>query len=65
MVIKTYKCNLCREEVNKSNLLEMYWKCDIIPQRYILSPIGSEDRCDKHICKECMQMIKDYKPIGH
>lgn len=55
-----YKCDLCKEIKTKELLTALYWKCDIIPQRYVLNDFI--DSCDKHICTSCIHLIKDYNP---
>jgi hypothetical protein len=56
MKIVKYKCNLCQEEKERAELTAFYFKCDIMPQRYILTK-SKIDECDKHICDECIQII--------
>lgn len=58
MKIITYKCDLCKEDKKKDDLKAFYFKCDIIPQRYVLVPISPDNECDKHICKRCIEVIK-------
>ena len=53
-----YFCNLCGEKTEKENLKTLYWKCDIIPQRYVLLNDGWKTS-DKHICKNCIKLIKE------
>ena len=52
-----YKCDLCKEEKNKTELTAFYFKCDIIPQRYVLDN-SKIDECDKHICHSCTDIIR-------
>lgn len=51
-----YCCDLCKETKPKAELNCMYFKCSIIPQRYILSK--DLDGSDKHICDDCIELIK-------
>lgn len=57
MVRIEYKCNLCEDVCDKSTLLCVYWKCDIIPQRYTL--VKDLTLADKHICVNCMRLIRE------
>lgn len=54
-----YHCDLCREEKEKSELKTLFFKSDIIPQRYVLLG-GNTDKSDKHICNDCIKLIKDF-----
>lgn len=54
-----YSCNLCRETKTVSELTALYFKCGIIPQRYVLDKSRVAD-CDKHICNGCIQIIKEH-----
>jgi hypothetical protein len=56
MKIVKYKCNLCQEEKERAELTAFYFKCDIIPQRYVLDK-SKIDECDKHICEKCIETI--------
>ena len=61
----SYKCDVCREDIKDlSNLRTIYWKSDIIPQRYILQDVRINDPLDKQICLDCIKMIKDFKIDG-
>ena len=55
--IEIYYCNLCGDKKEKQNLNTLYWKCDISPQRYVLIKNGVTNS-DKHICKECVEIIR-------
>lgn len=58
-----YKCDFCRETIKDLNKLRtIYWKSDIMPQRYVLVPVQSNDHLDKQICVNCLIMIKEFKP---
>lgn len=57
MKTTTYKCNLCLEVKNKSELLSMYWKSDKIPQGYVIH--DNVSKSDKHICVGCIDVIKN------
>lgn len=56
-----YTCNLCGFFENGNNakgkLKAFYFKCDMIPQGYILSE--NLDSSDKHLCNECIRIIKN------
>jgi len=52
----TYHCNLCREKKERTEIIAMYYKCDIIPQRYVLDK-SKIDECDNHICEQCISII--------
>lgn len=56
MITHIYTCNLCQEKVKKDELLALYFKCDIIPQQYILT--SKIDSSDRHICNNCIALIK-------
>lgn len=62
MIKTTYYCNLCKEEVERNELLTLYFKCDIIPQQYVLiEGINNINSSDKHICKKCVRLIKQWE----
>lgn len=52
-----YKCNMCLEVKPKEVLWSMYWKSDVFPQVYVLTK--NIDATDKHICYNCINVIKD------
>jgi len=52
----TYQCNLCTEQSPKENMIALYFKSDISPQRYVLDK-SKVDECDKHICTKCVSLI--------
>lgn len=54
-----YICDLCKEEKSKLDLACFYFKCDIIPQQYMV--VSNLDLSDKHICLSCIQTIKNSK----
>lgn len=56
MKITKFKCNLCEEDRDKTEFTAFYFKCDIIPQRYVLDK-SKINECDKHICENCIQTI--------
>lgn len=59
MRIITYKCDFCREEIKDlNNLKTIYWKSDILPQRYILKNVDKQEPTDKQICIDCIEMIR-------
>ena len=53
-----YKCNLCGEVQPPLSLLCLWWCSTSIPQTYILT--NNIDGSDKHICMDCIKLIKDY-----
>lgn len=53
----TYKCNLCRTEKQRDQLLCYYWASARVPQGYIVT--HNTDASDVHICKECFHTIKN------
>jgi len=53
-----YFCNLCGDKTEKEYLKTMYWKCDTVPQRYILLKDGWKTS-DKHVCECCIKLIKE------
>lgn len=53
-----YKCNLCGEVKQPEDMKCMYWCSNIIPQRYVIN--GSLDNSDKHICLDCLEVVKKY-----
>ena len=56
----SYKCDLCREQIKDlNNLRTVYFKCDILPQRYVLQKVSINDPLDKQICLDCIKMIKE------
>jgi len=58
----TYKCDFCREEIKDlTNLRTIYWKSDIMPQRYVLTEVRPNDPLDRQICLPCIKMIKEFK----
>lgn len=56
-----YKCNLCMEKKEYKDLLTVYYKCDILPQRFVLIPTKPHDHYDKQICHSCIEMIKTFE----
>lgn len=52
-----YTCNLCNEVKPSKDLLCFYFKCDIIPQQYVLT--NNVDSSGTHICKKCIDVIKN------
>ena len=57
-----YNCDFCREEIKDLNLLRtIYWKSDIMPQRYVLQSVSPNDPLDRQICLPCLRMIKEFK----
>ncbi len=58
MKITTYQCDLCKEVKPKQELHQLYWDSAKIPQSYTLLPSDSQDHCDRHICKTCVDIIK-------
>lgn len=53
-----YKCNMCGEVKQPKDLMCMYYKVDIIPQRFIIS--SDISKSDKHICLNCLKVVKEY-----
>lgn len=64
MKIVKYKCNLCNEDKKREELTAFYFKCDIIPQRYVLDKTKIND-CDTHICDDCLEAITGVKDIKY
>jgi len=56
----TYKCNLCWEPKERSELICLYLGVPKgeLKDRYHL--VENLDLSDKHICKECIEIIKNY-----
>jgi len=53
-----YFCNLCGEKKEPKELQTLVFKCDIIPQRYVILK-DSVNQSDKHICNNCVSLIKE------
>lgn len=59
MIKTTYYCNLCKEEIEKNKLLTLYFKCDILPQQYVLlEGVNNLNSSGKHICVDCVKLIR-------
>lgn len=57
MRIVTYKCDLCKEEIQDLEKLKtVYW--NIVNHSYTLIPVIKSDHYDKQICLSCIEMIK-------
>lgn len=52
-----YYCDLCKEKKPNTELRALYWKCDIIPQKFIITP--DLNASDKHICNDCTTTVKE------
>ena len=55
---ETFSCNLCRTEKDKKELKSFYFKCDIIPQQFVIHNDISVS--DVHICSNCLIVIEKY-----
>jgi len=60
MKTETYTCNLCSEKRNKNELATFIFyngSWEIVPYG---APVWAN--ADRHVCKSCIKIIKDYKP---
>lgn len=57
-----YNCDFCREEIKDlTQLRTVSWKCDIIPQRYVLKHVDRNDPLDRQVCLDCIKMFKEFE----
>lgn len=56
----TYNCDLCREKKDRTEVYTMFWKSDILPQRFILTPTKSDNIIDRQICIDCIKEIQQF-----
>lgn len=56
-----YKCDLCKEPRDKSDVYTVYWRSPPLPQQYVLIETLSDNVIDRQICKTCIEMIKNYE----
>ena len=55
----TYKCNLCQEEKQFTELYTVYFSS--LVNEYTLIKTNPNDMYDKQICKSCVDMIQNIK----
>jgi hypothetical protein len=63
MKIVEYKCNLCKQVVDKKDIMAYYYDSTLKNNngfgRYKLTTLV--DNCDAHICNTCIGIIKKSK----